>query len=1014
MAFFTGLIDGIDALLDNLGGFVKQGITDYCDLETVDDEEVLVSKDGSLITLVRLKGVRSIMGGADVFHRIAVPLTQAIQGNFENNSHQLQVWFEVDPERTGDEIAEAQRPARETAKALELDLEDLLDERENNLATYVSAERCFMAIWTRKGALSKSEQKLEKNQHTAKAKKVVYSRHAQDPIAGIAMLRARHAGFVGNFISELRRLGVEAVSMQARDALREIRSTVDPGFTGPTWSPALPGDASHPTIRGRRAGGAEEWEVLSPPLSWQVCSRDAQIIDTNIVQIGDRIYAPIYIDLFPRDLKYFMALFSKTKGLPWRISFLIEGGGLSGSSARKLIAQIMGWASSDNKMMARSLAELQQFQEEHSGINVRLRVALCTWASYREVELLKRRASDLARAVESWGSCQVSETTGDPLAGFMSSALAMTQGSIATKAIAPISDAMAILPWARPSSPWDRGPVLYRSPDGKLIPFEPYSKLQSTWISLIFAKPGAGKSVLMNMQNLALCLLDGNEALPRIAIIDVGPSSSGLISLIKEALPPRLRHLAIHKRLRQVEEHSINPFDTQLGCRFPTPMELAFLRNFLTLLGTDFSQEHPPEGLAGLVSAIIDEMYRLRSDKNEANGYARGMSHRVDEVLRNYNIQTDARTTWWEIVDELFARGETHAAHIAQRYAVPLLPDSITVAQSDKIRARYGDARLPGTNELLITAFSRIISDAMGFFPILTRPTAFDLGDARVVALDLGEVASGGGVVGDRVTSVMYMLARQVLAKDFYLDKENVSDMPAPAGLDLLRSTTPIEDYKDYHLNRIEKLSKDPKRICYDEFHRTSKATAVRDQVELDMREGRKYRVDIILASQSLEDFTERMVEFCTSLYIMNAGSEITIDSIEKRFSLASETEKWALRHGLRLPGKGGGVFLARFETNQGPYTMLLSATLGPIELWAFSTTSEDASLRNKLYERLGPGRARKVLAIVYPGGSAKPDMDNRREQMRESGIVLMETHERDIVGQIVNELVEVAEKLRI
>lgn len=1013
MALFTGLIDGIDAFLDNLGGFVKQGITDYCDLETVDDERVLVSKDGSLITLVQLRGVRSIMGGTDVFHRIAVPLTQAIQGSFETSAHQLQVWFEVDPDRTSEEIADAQRPARETAHALELDLDDLLDERERNLANWVSSERCYIAIWTRKGALAKSEQKLEKSNKAAAAKEVVYSRHAQDPLAGIAMLRARHAGFVDNFTSELNRLGVEANPMAARDALREVRRSVDPSFTGPNWSPALPGDAVHPTVRARRAT-ADEWEVLSPPLSWQVCSRDARIVDANIVEIGDRIYAPIYIDLFPRDLKYFMTLFSKARGLPWRISFLLEGGGLSGTSARRLIAQIMGWASSDNKMMARSLVELQKFQEEHSGINVKLRVALCTWAPRSDKDLLRRRASDLARAVEAWGSCQVSEATGDPVAGFMSTALAMTQGSIATKAIAPISDALAILPWARPSSPWERGPVLYRSPDGKLIPFEPYSKLQSTWIALIFAKPGAGKSVLMNMQNLALCLLDGNQNLPRIAIIDVGPSSSGLISLIREALPPRLRHLAVHKRLRQVEEHAINPFDTQLGCRFPTPMELSFLRNFLTLLGTDFSQSTPPDGLAGLVSAIIDEMFRLRSDKNEPNRYTRGVAPRVDEVIRNYGIQLDAKSTWWEVVDEMFRREEYHIAGIAQRYAAPLLPDAVTVAQSEKIRARYGDARLPGTNELLITAFSRIISDAMGFFPILTRPTAFDLGDARVVALDLGEVAAGGGVVGDRVTSVMYMLARQVLAKDFYLDKENVSDMPAPPGLDLLRESTPIQEYKAYHLARIEQISKDPKRICYDEFHRTSKATAVRDQVELDMREGRKFRVDIILASQSLEDFTERMVEFCTSLYIMNAGSEITIDSIEKRFSLASETERWALRHGLRLPGKGGGVFLARFETNQGPYTMLLSATLGPIELWAFSTTAEDTAVRNKLYERLGPGRARKVLSIVYPGGSAKPDMDARREQMRESGLVLMETHERDLVGQVVNELADVADKLHL
>lgn len=431
MGIFTGVVDGIDAFLDKLGGFVKQGITDYCDLETVDDERVLVSKDGSLITLVQLRGVRSIMGGSDVFHNIAVPLTQAIQGSFENNAHQLQIWFEVDPDRTSEEIAAAQRPARETARALELDLSDLLDERERNLANWVSSERCYIAIWTRKGALAKSEQKLETENKNKESKKLVFSRHAQDPLKGIAMLRARHAGFVDNFVSELNRIGVEIVPMAARDALREIRRSVDPSFTGANWMPAMPGDAIQPSVRSNRST-SEEWEVLAPPLSWQLCSRDATIVDANVVEIGDRIYAPLYIDLFPRDLKLFMGLFAKARGMPWRISFLLEGGGLSGTQARKLVGQIMGWASSDNKMMARSLVELQKFQEEQSGINVKIRVALCTWAARHEKDLLRRRASDLAQAVVAWGSCQVSEATGDPVAGFMSAALAMTQGSIAS------------------------------------------------------------------------------------------------------------------------------------------------------------------------------------------------------------------------------------------------------------------------------------------------------------------------------------------------------------------------------------------------------------------------------------------------------------------------------------------------------------------------------------------------------------------------------------------------------
>src|SRR5690606_9536523 len=173
----------------------------------------------------------------------------------------------------------------------------------------------------------------------------------------------------------------------------------------------------------------------------------------------------------------------------------------------------------------------------------------------------------------------------------------------------------------------------------------------------------------------------------------------------------------------------------------------------------------------------------------------------------------------------------------------------VGVAQSEKIRVTYGSMHVQGTGETLIDAFCRMIGDALGIYPIMSRPTAFDVGDARVVALDLDEVAKSGGVVADRQTAVMYMLARQVLGKDFYLSKEVVSDMPAPSHIEL-RETVPGEAYRKYHLDRIKEILDDPKRICFDEFHRTSKAQMVREQVLVDMREGRKWKVDIMLASQ--------------------------------------------------------------------------------------------------------------------------------------------------------------------
>src|SRR6185437_6760192 len=120
------------------------------------------------------------------------------------------------------------------------------------------------------------------------------------------------------------------------------------------------------------------------------------------------------------------------------------------------------------------------------------------------------------------------------------------------------------------------------------------------------------------------------------------------------------------------------------------------------------------------------------------------------------------------------------------------------------------------TGETLINSFARMISGAVREYPILSRVTTFDLGEAKIVSLDLDEVAKAGGDAADRQTAVMYMLARYILARHYYLNEDNLADMP--------------ERYHDYHRTRIGEIREDHKRLVYDEFHRTSKAQSVREQ----------------------------------------------------------------------------------------------------------------------------------------------------------------------------------------
>lgn len=985
------ILDGIDTLLAWFSTELKQTAESYCDLETADDKHTLVGRDGSLISVIRILGVTKLIG-TDEFNTIHEGLTQSLQATFKHPGHVLQVYFSYDRAAVKPEIEEILSPAQATANRLRLKLDDLFKERVDYISRYCAHEELYFVLWTRPYSLTN-----EQIQRAGKEKlkylrehKIPPFKNGQNLMAAIPDLRESHSSFVRSVVTDLNALNVYSQLLEVHDALYASRYSIDPDFTEKNWRPALPGDSI--PLREVRPFAGELSGLMWPPIARQIFPRDAVAMDLRTLRVGDRIYTPLFIDLFPQELKSFMALFARTlpTQIPWRMSFSIESGGLNTIRFKSMMASILSWTSAYNGLVHDASKLLNNIETNTDDAVVKLQVSFATWAPEGNIRLLRTRAAELAKAIEGWGTCEVSEASGDVFAGVASSFLAFNANSVATPSVAPLSDVVYMLPFTRPASAWQFGAVLLRSPDGKPWPYQPGSSQQTTWIDLMYARPGSGKSVLSNSLNLALCLSGGIQRLPRVAIVDVGPSSSGLISLLKEALPPENKHLVAYHRLRMTADYSINPFDTQLGCRYPTAQERGFLVNFITLLATPLGAERPYDGISDMAGLVVDELYKYLADDGKPHLYTQGIEPLVDDILHEIGFVLDEHTTWWEVTDALFLANFQHQALLAQRYAVPLLPDAAAICRTQVIEDLYGLVKAP-TGEPLIQAFGRMISSAVREYPILAGVTKFDIGDARVVSLDLDEVAKSGGDAADRQTAVMYMLARYVLARHYYLTEDSLDDFS--------------DAYREYHRLRIGEIREDPKRIVYDEFHRTSKARAVREQVILDMREGRKWNVQIALISQSLEDFDPVMVEFATSIFIMDAGPEQAIKRSVEIFGL-SETARIALKTRVHGPREGGATFLAQFATKNGMNTQLLTSTLGPVELWAFSTTAEDARVRNKLYQKIGPSEARRILANLFPSGSLKSMIEARLAALKEQKGMIEESAELGVIDQVVEEIV--------
>lgn len=989
----------LDVFLTPFQVALKQSVETYIRLETADDEMTLVGKDGSLVSYMRVDGSRQVIGEEE-YEYLIEGSTIKIGARFDRPGHALQVYFIRDPERIRAHLGNLIRPSRTAAHSIGLDIDDLFEERVENLSNYLSFEECYFVLWTRPSVLTKNERK--RAGADARAKKWVRAPFAQNPIAALDALRTRHRSFITAMTASLEELGIRAEAMNAREALRAIRDNMFPTKANEEWMPSLPGDPITPHAPRSKVDLSD---ILWPTLPSQIACADAWVINESVVRIGDLLWGGADMTLGPMEASPFPMLLNRLfeAGVPWRISFLIEGGGAYAVGLRAFLSTLLGATNSVNKQIKYSLEGLQALARSEPV--VRLRVSVATWAPADDMRLLQDRLAHLVQGLESWGYCQASEFSGDPLDCVMSSAMGISCASTAPMAIAPMFEVMKLMPWQRPSSPFGRqGTILLRTPDGKVWPYATGTNITTMWFDLVFAQPGAGKSVLINALNLGTCLSPGLNKLPFVAIIDIGPSSSGLVSLLKEALPIERIHEAVYYRLQMAHQFAINPFDTQLGCRFPLMDERSYLVELLTLLCTPPGFEKPYDGIQQLAGLVVDEMYRWRDDVSanaEPRPYLPRLDTEIDDAIQKHAVHLPTDPYWWDVVDKMFDLGEYHIAALAQRHAVPTLSDTITASRRPQIRSLLEQTAVGFSAETVIAAFERMITSSIREFPILSTVTQFDLAGARVASLDLMDVAPQGDQTADRQTSIMYMLARHVLIRNWWMGAEMLANVP--------------EKYRFYHELRVQEFAETPKRLCYDEFHRTAKSPSVRNQVVRDVREGRKRGVQIVLSSQLLDDFSKDMIDLATGIWVLGSAiSDQAVENIRERFGL-SETARNIIRYRLTGPKAGGAPALFVLGTVTGRYEQHLINTLGPIELWALSTSSEDVAIRNRLYARLGASRGRQILAIAFPGGSARTEIRRRvhaRSDRGETKTAALSAIIEEIVEELVSATMSAGQKI--
>ena len=727
---------------------------------------VLVCHDGSLVSLIGLDGARSMMGAEELDRFVEVAALR-LNTAFAHPGHALHVVFERAPDEAHTLADGHGQAVSRQAGRLGLDLDDLLAERTRRLAPLIAAETLVLACWTRPSVLPRD--RLERDRKGLRTKLrdwLPEAGEAQCPHLALEGLWARHEALLDAVVAVLAETGIEGRRLPEEDALRLMRRMVNgAASTASDWRPVtaandVPARFTEPPDTG----------AFPPPLAPQLLVREPERTGGGI-RIGGRLYGALDMSLGPRRARPFSELMAGLAGtgLPCRLSLLIEGGGMHrlDTTVSRVASSFLAFSSSDSLLARNALRDLAALGDDAHAI-VRLRLGFFTWVGAEDGETaLAARLSRLQQVAEGWGEAVFTPLTGDPLESLAASVPGFCCGATAEPALAPLSEALRLLPVSRPA-PLSRlssevgAAHLFRSSDGKALPLAP-AEGGDYGFELIYGLPGQGKSVLMNALGLAFSLQGGQAGLPLAAVIDIGPSSSGLISLIREALPPRRCHEAGWFPLRMTPEHAINPCDTQLGCRAPLPAERAFLMNLLGLMVTPAgrAQGSParvsaagvPDGMRELLGPALTGAYEMRSDKvagAEPHAYTEGRDADVDAAIAAAGLRLPESPLWWEVVDLLFEAGAMEAAARAQRYAVPVLADLLASAREPAVQGLVGDARYGSGGESVTQAFIRILTALSGDWPVMFSPTAFDVGGARLAAIDLAEVAPQGSAEADR------------------------------------------------------------------------------------------------------------------------------------------------------------------------------------------------------------------------------------------------------------------------
>ncbi|KXS55581.1 MAG: intracellular multiplication protein IcmB [Marinobacter sp. T13-3] len=1000
MRFVDRVVDNIDALMSYAHKAIwRTNPREFIELASTDDDETFVGHDGSLITLLRVKGLTSNVYDEEMKDAI-FELAEVIGRDIiKATGHHLSISYEFDPDSAYQYCKDTLRATANTAQRLGMgDFIDLIvEEKSAKLASLCQSENTYIALYTTPEAIHKMEMKDQIKERAAAMSTWPRTAEAMLMDNAYPQLRVKHRTMVKSFITTLSNLtslkdvGLMMDVVSVRDYLKVVKQVAMPG-TSPKWTPRVAEDFMQDLrvpAKAKRRDFSNADFMMPPTIGQQIFSENPTTIGLKYVVMGNRIHYPLALEMGPSEPETFDRLvhFAAEMRLPFRITFALKGKGTGVDYLNVILAKTFPWMSSANQQVKDAHNALTDYEKKSNGVVPGMYVTACTWAPAHptyskkdgvkyDLKEINDRATKLNRALQSWGGCHTTDAFAAPLEAVLSTQAGVYDKPLGTVMAPPMPDAIGLTPLFRPTTSWTQkdGNVLLRTKDGRLLHYQQTSSRQNAWVTLLVGPMGFGKSTALNTLNLYYLLAPSQETeLPFLRCLDIGPSSRSIVDLVQASVGPDQQNIAKYIRIQNSKDYQFNPFDTPIGCEFPLPNHQNYLVNLISTICYSLQTDKNVAGrLPGMVTAIVRETYKAFASTDQGGTrprpYYRRANQLIDDKIHEHGIEVDERTNWHEVRDALWSKGEVRAAYIAHRKAMPVLSDLIGVASSESLRSDYPD-EIGGTP--VLDLFNRSVREAVEMFPMLQGETKFEIGESRVISLDMEDLVPREAT--ERAmwqASIAFFVGYDILTRDFFFHEDHLKYVPSR--------------YLAYHTKRAKEVKTARKRFSMDERQRFAKVPTAQAQVDGLIAEGRKNLVDIMVASQLFEHHTEPSIRLSTSVIILGSGNmdKEEANTVSTRFGF-SPAQMDAIRR-IRPPSSKGAEAFMVFRTRDGAQAHHVYMTDGPMYLWLIATEAVDRQFRALMYERHPVQEALKRMAKKYPGGSIKKDLENKLAEMND------------------------------